>query len=156
MRRKESIVIEGLEIKYSMPLFVPGIDIPVLFSGTIDRIDKRNNQIHIIDFKTGIVQPGDLKLKNWGDLVTEPKNSKTLQLLAYASLYQENYPGSTVKAGIYSFKNTKLGNMYFENSQETEAKQDISPATTASFKESLTAIIQEIFDLSTPFVEKEV
>jgi hypothetical protein len=153
---KESIVIEGLEIKYSMPLYVSGIDVPVLFSGTIDRIDKRSNQIHIIDFKTGLVQPGELKLKNWEDLTTEPKNSKTLQLLAYASLYQENHPGRTVKAGIYSFKNTKLGTMYFENSQETEAKQDISTTTTKNFKESLTAIIQEIFDLNTPFVEKEI
>jgi hypothetical protein len=46
--------------------------------------------------------------------------------------------------------------MYFENSQETEAKQDISTTTTKNFKESLTAIIQEIFDLNTPFVEKEI
>ena len=153
---KESLTILSLEEEFSMSLDIPGLSAPLQFKGKIDRVEKRNGHIQVIDFKTGMVKAAALKLKNWGDLATEPNASKTLQLLAYAMLYQEKYPETPIKAGIYSFKNTAPGIMYFENGTASSDRQTITTETIGEFKNALVGIVQEIFNTEVPFIEKEV
>lgn len=153
---EEGLEIISLEQTYNTSLVIPGIESPITFKGTIDRVHKRNGQLEILDFKTGMVKPTELKVKNWTAFPEEPKLAKALQLLSYAMVYQAEHPQAALRAGIYSFKNTQPGIMYFENASAADNKQLITKDTIEVFKESLAQILLEIFNLEQPFVEKEV
>lgn len=154
--KKEPIYIESLEKEYQMTLQIPGVSESVLFIGSLDRVDKRNGVTHIIDFKTGAVKPTDLKLKDWDGLNNSPERAKVLQLLSYALLYSQNHGNTPVKTGIYSFKNTQDGYMFFEDTLKPSNKNIVAEDTCNAFKEVLVGILQELFNIETPFVEKEV
>ena len=44
---------------------MPGIDFPIKLVGVVDRIDLYNDTLRIIDYKTGMIQPRQLKLPHW-------------------------------------------------------------------------------------------
>ena len=83
-----------------------------LIKGKVDRIDEFENQIRIIDYKTGIVNKTDVTISDFQDLSDIPKKGKALQLLVYSYLYLKNNPNyldHEVIAGNFSFKNLKEG-----------------------------------------------
>jgi len=105
------ITIQDLELKLTATETVEGSNTPVKFIGYIDRIDNPGEVVRIIDYKTGFVNPGDLRLKSWD--IHDPKYSKAFQLLMYAWLYLKNHsnlPGD-LSAGIYSFRSLSKGFM---------------------------------------------
>lgn len=152
----ETLEIVSLEKKYAIALEIAEINAPINFYGKIDRVHRRNGVLEILDFKTGMVSQGELKVKDWKELSQEPKLAKALQLVTYAMLYQAEHPKTEVKAGIYSFKNTTPGIMYFENGTTTENKQLITKSTIEELKKTLAEILLEIYNIEIPFVEKEV
>jgi ATP-dependent helicase/DNAse subunit B len=154
--QKEEIYIESLEKEYQMTLQIPGVSQSVLFKGSLDRVDKRNGVTHIIDFKTGAVKPTELKLKDWEDLKDSPEKDKIFQLLSYAALYGNSHGNEPVKTGIYSFKNTQEGYMFFEDSLKPSDKSTVEEGAFSEFKEVLIGVVQELFNIEKPFVEKEV
>lgn len=154
--QKEDIFIECLEKEYKMSLKVPGLSHEVLFKGSLDRIDNRNGVTHIIDFKTGMVKPSHLKLNDWATLVQDDKKSKIFQLLSYALLYRNTHGNVPLKIGIYSFKNTKDGYMFFEDPQQPSQKNIVQTENCERFKETLLYLLSEIFNLDSPFVEREI
>lgn len=154
--QKQEIVIESLEREYQMELSITGVPFPVLFKGSLDRVDHRNGVVHIVDFKTGNVTAAELKLKDWSLLCQVEKNVKSLQLLSYAMLYLNKHPKAQTKAGIYSFKNTKPGIMFFEDTNASLEKSNITQQTIKHFTDCINPLFQEIFNIDFPFVEKEV
>ena len=154
--QKEEIYIESLEKEYQMTLQSPGVSQSVLFKGSLDRVDKRNGVTHIIDFKTGAVKPTELKLEDWEDLKYSPEKGKIFQLLSYAALYGNSHGNEPVKTGIYSFKNTQEGYMFFEDSLKPSDKSTLEDGAFSEFKEVLIGVVQELFNIEKPFVEKEV
>ncbi len=154
--QKEEIYIESLEKEYQMTLQIPGVSQSVLFKGSLDRVDKRNGVTHIIDFKTGSVKATELKLKDWEDLKDSPEKDKIFQLLSYAALYGNSHGNEPVKTGIYSFKNTQEGYMFFEDSLKPSDKSTVEEGAFSEFKEVLIGVVQELFNIEKPFVEKEV
>ncbi len=90
--------------------------VPCRLSGKIDRIDLHNNQIRIIDYKTGV---GNLsfKAKNQNELLTNPDKSKIIQLMLYKYLVIKNKPqfpvlssGNTtdISSGFYFLRQLNL------------------------------------------------
>lgn len=59
----ERTLILALEHKLSIPLFCNGRE--YTFTGTLDRLDKRDGLLHVLDYKTGRIMRGDGSL--WGD-----------------------------------------------------------------------------------------
>ncbi len=81
----------------------------VKLRGFIDRIDKnsRNDEIRIIDYKTGTVSPKDLNIKSWDAVIEDTKFSKAFQVLVYAWLYnREQKMEKNLIPGIISLKTT--------------------------------------------------
>ena len=79
--------------------------------GKIDRIDKINNTIRIIDYKTGKkIYAKDLRLKNKEQLFEE-KGIYNLQLVVYAIAIYDEFKKRDLKTGIISLKNRKI--IYF-------------------------------------------
>ena len=103
--------IIGTELNLETLISVPDINFPIKLKGIVDRIDLYNGTIRIIDYKTGSVKAGDLKVLNFEEIQTV-KYSKAIQILLYAYMYSQHRSfdkEKSLEAGIISFKNLKSG-----------------------------------------------
>ena len=149
------ISIVSLETNYGRLLEHPQIGFPVKIAGNVDRIDIRNGQTRIIDYKTGRVDPRNLKLKDWDSLI-HVKHDKIIQVLSYAFMYCGDNSTNSLTAGIWSFKNMRAGYMPFVLEADKAQHENITPELLADFQDAIAKLIAEILDPAIPFEEKEV
>lgn len=126
-------------------------DITVKLRGTADRIDRIGNLLRVIDYKTGKIKPGELKLKSTGDLFDRTKTAKekAFQLMFYMMLtnnhkeIRQSFPD--LQSGILSFRSLSEGFMplVIEGTNTETA--------ILEFEEGLTGLLGEIFDTNIPF-----
>ena len=154
------IEIVDLEKRLELELDIPGLDYPVLLKGTIDRIDKYNGQLRVIDYKTGKVDEAGLKVYDWELLKSEPKFSKALQLLCYALLANAAYDAPVMECGIITFKSLSKGFVRFYKTPKPRAKKglvsEVDDSVLEEFRLILTDLITEIFMPAIPIRETEV
>lgn len=126
----------------------------IYMRGKVDLVEKRNNQLNIIDYKTGKVEQRDLNLTNWQDLLLpEGKHEKAFQVLMYTYMMHKSKPlDFPVCAGIISFKNLQAGFLPFRFGRDEQITQE----TLDAFEQVLKQLVQEILDPSIPFTEREV
>lgn len=122
---------------------------PVKIKGFIDRIDALpgESEVRIIDYKTGMVKPNDLKLKNVEQLYTDSNRSKALQVMIYTWLYQKRFPGNAnLRPGIISLRSISHGFMevFCPETESTVAK-------VKAAEEALNRILDDLFDTDLPF-----
>lgn len=151
--QNHAIKLLALEEKYDICLNIPELDFPVKLKGTLDRVDEFDGITRIIDYKTGRVEPKNVKLTNWEELITNYDKSKAFQLLCYALLYSKKHGVDSVLAGIYSFKN--LGQGLFSFSQDKNNTL-IDAEVLSTFEGYLKQLILEICNPSLPLIEKAV
>lgn len=127
----------------------------ILFNGKVDRIEERNGEIYIVDYKTGKVEEKDVKIdeNGWENLIVDFKYSKAFQLLMYAYMIKEKklYPNNRIFVGNYSFKNLEKGFIGLRKEKEIIA---IDEQILTDFKGKLIELLSEIFDKNKPFIEK--
>ncbi len=145
-----TIKILALEEKYEVPLNIPGLDFPIVLKGTLDRVDEIDGTIRIIDYKTGKVEPKNVKITDWEELITEYDKSKAFQLLCYAHMYRKKHGATSLLAGIYSFKNLGQGLFSFVEDKNPFIEEN----TLVSFEAKLHQLIYDILDPKIPFTEK--
>ena len=132
----------------------------VFFYGFIDRIDRLNGNLRIIDFKTA-------KTKNLS--ISEPKKpedeeklerlffredyKQAMQLCvyAYSVLNEKKYPDNFVECGIWSFAEVNKGvqNLHIFGNKDISANQLTIPM------KSIKTVISEILNPEIDFVENE-
>lgn len=95
-----------LENKYSHEIMLNDLKINLL--GKIDRVDRVEEQLRIVDYKSGSVDAKDLSFVMSG-LIEDRKKSKAFQLMMYSYLYSKNKEVSNFISGNFSFKNIKSG-----------------------------------------------
>ncbi|MDN6280932.1 MAG: PD-(D/E)XK nuclease family protein, partial [Psychroflexus sp.] len=124
--------------------------------GEIDRVDTLNDELRIVDYKTGNVEQSQLTLgeDNWEDFISDEKYSKAFQLLFYALLCEEELTEKSL-VGIITFKKLNAGLMEFKDKNKPPNKY-IDKAILARFKGKLITLINEILDPNQAFEEKEV
>ena len=118
-------------------------NLDVLLTGTIDRIDTFNNNLRIIDYKSGKIETSYLNFKNFEILKDNHKYSNMLQLLFYKLLVSKKYKDVN-ELGLCYFKKYNNPYEFIENSEKIEVseienliKQIIeSIVETESFKDS--------------------
>ena len=126
-----------------------GAGIKVKIHGKADRIDRVGGVVRIIDYKTGRVDARDLKADSLAGLSEKDEPAKLLQVMAYALMYadmQAVTPGQLI-SGIVSLRKSS------ECLIKTEIGKSnmIEKAMLEAFREELTSIISNIFDVSVPF-----
>ncbi|SFW41374.1 PD-(D/E)XK nuclease superfamily protein [Sinomicrobium oceani] len=154
-----TIKIIEIESNLKVKLDVPGISHPVFLKGKVDRVETINGTLCFIDYKTGKVEPSDVEITAWEDLISDYKYSKAFQLLCYSyMLIQSSSYGLPVEAAIISFKNLRKGFMKFAKKEGPRSERDyaITPETFEHFTGQLYDLIGEICDPSVPFAEKEI
>ncbi|MFK7750621.1 MAG: PD-(D/E)XK nuclease family protein [Kordia sp.] len=139
---------------------IPELDFPVYIGGKVDRVDELDGVMRIIDYKTGKVLKGDVKIVDWDLLTQDYKFSKSFQVLAYAyMIYQKQAFQQETEAGIISFKNLQSGFLKFgtkESGRADKKNQLVTIETLDDFVIELKKLILEICNINTPFTEKEV
>lgn len=157
--KDHQIKILGLEEKLSLKIDIPELDFPVELKGKLDRIDEKDGELRIIDFKTGKVEKNQVEIVDWEDIITEYERSKAFQLLCYALMYMAKRNINALQAGIISIKklNDGLFNFATKESKNSRNKNtSITKDTIDRFSQELKKLILEICDPKIPFTEKEV
>ncbi len=154
IKKGDAIKIIALEQTFERILQHPNLPFPVLIRGNVDRIEERNGNIRIIDYKTGKVDKANVTLKSWNGLIEDIKSDKIIQVLAYAYMYETEAKGKPIEAGIISFKNLKAGFLPFNFKIDKEVQTTISTEMLNNYLEQLVLLLSEILDVNTPFKEK--
>ncbi len=125
---------------------IPGSSITV--KGTIDRVDEllADGKTRIIDYKTGFINPSNLKVADITKLTTDPDLSKSFQVMYYAWLYNLKYSNSNIEAGIISMRSMSHGFIPLI----LKEFQDISEYFQI-FGESVHTLVDEISNTNIPF-----
>lgn len=152
----DAIKVLLLEESLSCEIQLESFDFPIKIAGKVDRIEERNGVIRIIDYKTGRVDAGSLKLNDIFALTPEIENEKIIQLLCYAMMFEnhELRKNLDITAGILSFKNMKKGFLPVVIGTGKEAVHVISNEMIEDFKVIIKLLILEIFNPEIPFKEK--
>jgi hypothetical protein len=126
----------------------------IRIGGKIDRLDKVNSGLRIIDYKTG---EEEMVIKNFStlfDCETILKEKAALQLLIYSDIVSEYY-SDVVYPEIYLIKDVFGQNVdskiyVINENSEMVVLSNIS-AESFGFKESFKKMLEEIFDPQVPF-----
>ncbi|MFC4633660.1 PD-(D/E)XK nuclease family protein [Dokdonia ponticola] len=142
IQQGDRIQIIQLEQQLKTPLVAAQLPFPTHLKGTADRVEIRNDEIRIIDYKSGSVQPADLSITAWEDLLLpEGKYEKAFQVLLYTYMhYKTGGISFPAKAGIISFKKLKNGFMPFKFDKDSNITED----TLLEFEKVLTGLVCEI------------
>lgn len=157
---RHQIKLLAVEEDIITPLKVPGLDFPIHLRGTIDRIERRDGVIRILDYKTGNATNSEVEITEWEEVVSDPKKSKAFQMMSYALMYHLKYPEETFEAGIIPFRNMDKGVFrlcYKSSGEGSGSKKDftLTPAVLKAFREQLHQLLLTLCDLEIPFEAKE-
>ncbi len=150
----DQIQIIALEKHLERILEHPDLPFPVKIAGNVDRIEKRNGKIRIIDYKSGTVTKPNVTLKSWKGLTEDIKNDKIIQILAYAFMYEPETKGLEIEAGIISFKNLKSGFLPFNFKVDKEVTEVISAEIMENYLEEIVVLLNEILNVEVAFEDK--
>lgn len=134
---KTELYIKLLEKQLGVDVSVNGNK--VFLKGKADRIDVCNNQLRIVDYKTGSVDEKDLKIESVAEVLEKPK---AFQVLFYAYLYAKEHQlvNEVLTSGIVSLKKPSNGFMpLLINKNET-----ITSSILAEFETLLLQLLTEI------------
>jgi CRISPR/Cas system-associated exonuclease Cas4 (RecB family) len=120
----------------------------IKLGGKVDRIDLVETgeikELRIIDYKTGMIKPTDVKFSAYSDII-EFRQNKILQLLMYEFIGRLHYSANKYTPGIISLRAPSLGLRILETKDEAS----ITEEETEKFFISL---VEKITSLKEPFV----
>jgi hypothetical protein len=144
----------SLEKKYKtlFEINVNGEIKSINIGGKIDRIDKANGSLRVLDYKTGNVK--SKSFKEVGDLfirdLKDPKK-EVLQAMIYSWVLWHDLKETNIKPGIYSLKDLFTDKFNPEISWE---KHDFSfSELIADFETGLKILLEEIYSENNAFVQ---
>ena len=150
----DEVQILALEAELSQTLEHITLPFPIKIAGKVDRIERRNGKIRIVDYKTGKVEQKNVTLKDWTGLTEDIKNEKIIQVLAYAFMHQHETKNSQIEAGIISFKNLKSGFLPFTFEENKVKTTVITEEIMENYLTQIVVLLQEILNVEIPFEEK--
>ncbi|MFC2151476.1 PD-(D/E)XK nuclease family protein, partial [Bacteroidota bacterium] len=140
-----------------IPVNINGTLEKVKLGGKIDRVDKLNNHIRIIDYKTG---NDKLEFKNIEALFSDKKseqNSAVFQTFLYSMFYLEiKKPQIPITPGVYSVRKVYDKNFdYRIYNKDTKSYVENYSSINSYFLENIKELLNSIFNLEIPFTQTE-
>lgn len=131
----------------------------IKLGGKIDRVDKLQDHIRIIDYKTG---SDKLEFKNIEALFSDKKDdqqSAVFQTFLYSEFYKQlKKPESTITPGVYSVRKLFDRNFDYRIKQKENRKETVITdyeTVRNEYVENLTKLVEEIYNRNTPFTQTE-
>jgi hypothetical protein len=137
---------------------VVGGSFPVMLTGIIDRVDRKEQVLRVIDYKTGT----DNSHFDTVEALTDPENIKrnkaVMQTMCYALLVREKFKAldSQIQTGILTTKSIFEDKVDFRIRQKEEGKktyaavEDVSPMLDG-FAAQVGQALSGLFDPVVPF-----
>jgi len=145
------VLIIDTEVELSQEVDYHGYK--VVLHGFADRIDRVNDEIRILDYKTGKVNPYDVKINLKHDKITS-MSEKAIQLLMYKYLFlneNKDVKPENIMPGIVGFQNLSHGIYNLEINELHDLYTSFEDTCTAYFN----TILGELFDKNLPFTQTE-
>jgi ATP-dependent helicase/DNAse subunit B len=148
--------IVSLEEKYKrwIKLNIDAKETQICIGGKIDRVDKINGQVRVLDYKTGNVK--GLGFNNVEDLfdktIKEPKK-EILQALIYCWGLSRSLENSAVLPAIYSLRDLFKDN--FSPNIKLNKKDMLFDDVKDDFEDNLKQLVAEIYSEQNVFVQTE-
>ena len=139
------------ELEAMVDVEVQGRPCKVRLRGKADRIDMVGSTLRVIDYKTGKLKYGELKVKDWDAVTTDSKYAKVFQLMAYALMYKHANPDvDELMPGIYSMREPGKG---LQTLVFPEGEGLVLTQHADIFTSGLQTLLQELLDPDIPFVQ---
>ena len=149
-----TIELLGLEEYRKITRKFAGIEHPISFHGVIDRIDRKDGVLRILDYKTGKTEPKELRPKEITDCLCDAAFSKSFQVMFYSMLWSEGNQSTLFKAGVISLKNMSAGVLYLTLGTDTK-RTDLDITDLDVFEKHLEQMVIEIYNPEIPFKEAD-
>lgn len=154
------IELLAVEERLKTHIEVPGLDFPVFLRGTIDRVDRKDGELRILDYKTGNTKAAEIQITEWDSIILDPDKGKAFQMMTYALMYSDKHPTERFEAGIVPFRNLEEGIFRFcikEASGGRSSKKNfaIDAETLLAFREQLQILLLNICDQKVAFEAKQ-
>ena len=157
---KALLFIESLESTFERELTIniSGQEKVIRFKGLIDRIDRYNGELRIIDYKSGKCTEEDVTITAVSNRTNRSQEEHlahlfatkkhVFQLLTYNYLYKGKYPNKPYpeKTGVISLINVTDGPFYLENKLTPDMD-----SLMELYELALIRIITDIYDPDQPF-----
>ena len=143
---QHKVVVTALEARLSADLSKG-----IVLSGKADRVDHVQQQLRIVDYKTGGVDTKELALPaDWQLKLLESPKPKLMQCLIYAWIAAANSPNSAPIAGIISSRNYSSG---FMTVTDGKTNRTMTPEFAEAFGTWMSTAITDLAQqlISIPF-----
>lgn len=143
--------ILSLETEYKTRLHIdnPAIGFELGIGGKIDRVDKKNGSVRIIDYKTGKAIPVFDSIESLFIRDNKKFNKPAFQTILYSWLYSRESQETNINPGLYVTKN--LFDDEFDPMLKMKKVDFNFFETKNEFEERLITLISEIVDENVPF-----
>jgi ATP-dependent exoDNAse (exonuclease V) beta subunit len=149
------IQILSLEYKFSKSIYIKTLNKKINFKGTVDRIDIFNDELRIIDYKTGNINESDLSFSSWEELRMKTKKSALFQLVFYVYILKDDFKKKNFIAGVIPLKTFKNNFLAVSQKESLRTKKilKMEAQVLSHFENELFELVREIYDPSVPFID---
>jgi len=155
--KTNKITLIALEENLKTRISLPGNPYPVFLKGKLDRLERVDGTLQILDYKTGNALLSEVELINLEECLTHEKRAKAFQLLCYALMMDKHVHSMPYLAGIVPIKKINSGLLLFakKNNPRGPKNHIIDKGLLDYFEKLLANLILEILNPEIPFMEKE-
>lgn len=127
-------------------------EIKFALKGKMDRVQEEDGVLHVLDYKTGNVEPNKLTFTDNEDII-QNKKTNIIQLACYnlivSSILNTNKP---FKSGIISFKHINQGTLWMKEKISFKVRKDVfNEEDLKNFENLVYEIVEDIHDVNSTF-----
>ena len=127
-------------------------EIKFALKGKMDRVQEEDGVLHVLDYKTGNVEPNKLIFSDNEDII-QNKKTNIIQLACYnlivSSILNSNKP---FKSGIISFKHINQGTLWMKEKISFKERKDVfNEEDLKNFENLVYEIVEDIHDVNSTF-----
>lgn len=136
----------SLEQPCGLPVTTAGGSRVVYIEGSIDRVDRVNDRVRVIDYKTGVDRPDFKSVDSLFDPDNKQRNKAAFQTLLYCMMYAHEQPGdgAPLLPALYSTRALFTPRHDYHFLLDGVPVQDVASLLPA-FRERLARLFDELF-----------
>jgi CRISPR/Cas system-associated exonuclease Cas4 (RecB family) len=156
----EILGLEEEKLVVDFPIEIENDKMVIGLKGIIDRVDKYESYIRIIDYKSGRDNKKFAELSDLIDGTSTNRNKAVFQLFYYCMLYKENNADSELSIQPGMFNSLDL----FDDKFDTKLTQRVDKKSNSildyqnfeiEFRKVLAQLLEDIFNPKLPFIQTE-
>ena len=150
--------ILSTEEKYFTLIRPENSSMEVRVGGYIDRLDRKDGIVRIIDYKTGKRDSTFSSVESLFSSKDERRNGAVFQTFLYSWILSKENPGSTIQPLLYYIRDIYQPNYspeIFQSENRKKIRVENFDNYMEGFGKHITGLINEIFDANVPFSQTD-